>query len=59
MPALPNAVLDTDTFTEVDDQFALAHLLPGSHQSRGDLRRAVFNRTHIQTPAKIAPPCES
>jgi purine nucleosidase len=26
-PSLPRVVLDTDTFNEVDDQFALAHLL--------------------------------
>ena len=51
MPLLPHVVLDTDTFNEVDDQFALAHLLLSPDALHLDaVYAAPFFNTRSQSP---------
>ncbi len=54
LPALLSAVvLDTDTFNEVDDQFALAHLLLSPEQVNLEaVYAAPFSNTRAATPAE-------
>ncbi len=50
---LPAAVLDTDTFNEVDDQFALAHLLLSPSQVNLEaVYAAPFSNDRAATPAE-------
>jgi len=50
-PPLPHVVLDTDTFNEVDDQFALAHLLLSPETLHLDaVYAAPFFNSRSQSP---------